>query len=193
MEKYHQWQLVGRLPYLKHGSEGRGERRRSNLTRQRRFQSWVNHTVSHQLVLQAKANKQVIALEDLTGIRERTNQLPRSKQERRLSNSWAFFQFRQFLTYKAIKHGVKLLLVDPKYTSQACHKCLHIHPIRGESYRNGKRFCCGHCGWVGDADLNGSRNISMLGKVVINPPGGSDFSCSLNRDDLGLLKTPTSA
>jgi putative transposase len=141
-------------------------------------------------VVKAKANNQAIALEDLTGIRERTNQLPRTKKERRLSNSWAFFQLRQFLTYKAIKYGVKLLFIAPRYTSQTCHNCHHIHPVRGESYRDGKRFCCGHCGWIGDADLNGSRNIAMLGKVAINPPCGSDYSCSLNRDDSGLLKTP---
>jgi IS605 OrfB family transposase len=146
--------------------------------RERRFQELVNHTISHRLVTRAKLSKQAIALEDLTGIRERTNQLPRSKKERRLSNSWAFYQLRQFLTYKAIKHGVKLVFVDPRYTSQTCHCCNHIHPVRGESYRSGKKFACGHCGWVGDADLNGSRNIAALG-VLVNAPEGSGLSCSL--------------
>lgn len=70
--------------------------------RERRFQAQVNHTVSYRLVQHAKTTNQSIALEDLTGIRERTNQQPRSKTERRRSNSWAFFQLRQFLTYKAV-------------------------------------------------------------------------------------------
>ncbi|MGB7711908.1 MAG: transposase [Microcoleus sp.] len=81
--------------------------------KEKRFQAWVNHTISDRIVTRAKTANKVIALEDLTGIRERTNQQPRSKKERRLSNSWAFFQLRQFLVYKAIKHSVKILFVEP--------------------------------------------------------------------------------
>jgi IS605 OrfB family transposase len=158
--------------------------------KEKRFQELVNHTISHRLITRAYANNQAIALEDLTGIRECTNQLPRSKKERRLSNSWAFYQLRQFLTYKAIKHGVKLVFVNPRYTSQTCHNCYHIHPVRGESYRNGKKFVCGHCGYVGDADYNGAKNIAALG-VLVNAPEGSGLCCSLSSDTSGLLKAPT--
>lgn len=157
--------------------------------KEQRFQKHTNHVISCRLVKQAKKDNLVLSLEDLTGIRERTNQNPRSKDDKRLSNSWAFYQLRQFLTYKAIKEGVKIVFVDPRYTSQMCHNCFHIHPVKGESYRNGKRFKCGHCGWSGDADYNGSCNIAILGKVAINPPCGTGLSCSLNRDNSGLLKT----
>jgi IS605 OrfB family transposase len=160
--------------------------------KERRFQAQVNHTISYRLVQQAKQTNQAIALETLTGIRERTNELPRSKTERRRSNSWAFFQLRAFLGYKAIKFGVKLVLVDPRYTSQTCHHCLHIHPVRGESYRSGKSFRCGHCGWHGDADLNGAKNISALG-LSVDQPRGSWLSCSLSKIAGGLLKAPTIA
>jgi transposase len=125
----------------------------------------------------------------LTGIRERTHELPRSKTERRRSNGWAFFQLRQFLEYKAIKFGVTLVFVDPRYASQTCHHCLHIHPVRGESYRSGKVFRCGHCGWHRDADLNGAKNIAAIGAAV-NQPRGSWLSCSLDKIAGGLLKTP---
>jgi IS605 OrfB family transposase len=145
--------------------------------KEKRFQSHTNHTVSYRLVQQAKRNNQVIALENLTGIRKRTNQLPQSRKNKRLGNSWAFYQLRQYLTYKAVKFGVEIVLVDPRYTSQMCHQCNHIHPVRGESYRNGKRFACGHCLWSGDADYNGSRNIAALG-AAINQPCGSGLSCS---------------
>jgi len=158
--------------------------------KEQRFQSHVNHVISFRLVQRAKLTNQAIALEDLTGIRERTNTMPRSKTERRRSNSWAFYQLRQFLTYKSVKFGVKLILVDPRYTSQTCHNCLHIHPTKGESYRNGKKFACGHCGWVGDADVNGARNIANNG-AVINLPGSSELACSLSDHVLGLLKTPS--
>jgi putative transposase len=139
--------------------------------RERRFQANINHTISHRLVKQAKANGWSIAIEDLTGIREWANQQPRTKTERRRSNSWAFFQLRQFLAYKCIRAGVCLILVNPAYTSQTCHQCKSIHPIKGESYRSGKRFKCGHCGWHGDADLNGAMNISDLGASVMCPRG----------------------
>ncbi|MFS8881857.1 transposase, partial [Synechococcus sp. R55.3] len=111
-------------------------------------------------------------------IRERINQQPRSKAERRRANSWAFYQLRQFLEYKARVAGVSLILVPPAYTSQTCHKCLHIHPDPAQSYRSGKQFKCGHCGWEGDADWNGANVIALLGAAV-NQPRGSSLFCSL--------------
>jgi len=146
--------------------------------KERRFQAWVNHRISKAIVSRAKATNSAIALEDLTGIRERVNQQPRSKTERRRANSWAFYQLRQFLEYKARVAGVSLVLVPPAYTSQTCHKCLHIHPDPAQSYRSGKKFKCGHCGWEGDADLNGANVIALLGAVV-NQPRGSGLFCSL--------------
>ncbi|MBW4488230.1 MAG: transposase [Trichocoleus desertorum ATA4-8-CV12] len=154
--------------------------------RERRFQAWLNHNISKSLVQTAKSKQASIALEDLTGIRERTNQQPRNKTERRRSNSWAFNQLRLFIEYKALGAGVKVVMVNPAYTSQTCHQCLRIHPIQGESYRNGKWFACGHCGWHGDADLNGARNIKTIGLSVIQP-GGSWLSCKMAG---GLLKLP---
>lgn len=146
--------------------------------RERRFQAWVNHRISTRIVETAKSLSACIAIEDLTGIRERTNQQPRNKTERRRSNSWAFYQLRQFLEYKAIRAGVRVWVVPPAYTSQTCHKCLHIHPDLAQSYRNGKQFKCGHCGWEGDADFNGANVIALWGAVV-NQPRGSWLACQL--------------
>ena len=161
--------------------------------RERRFQAWLNHNISRLIILSALGSNSIVAVEDLTGIRERTNQQPRSKTERRRSNSWSFFQLRQFLEYKGIQSGVEVVAVSPRYTSQTCHQCLHIHPDRDKSYRSGKRFKCGHCDWHGDADENGSKMIQFVGAVHVNRLGGSGLFCSLNRDDLGLLKAPTIA
>lgn len=150
--------------------------------RERRYQQWLNHNISKKVVESAQVNNAAIAIEDLTGIRERTNQQPRNKTERRRSNSWAFYQLRLFLEYKAVKAGVDRVAVPPAYTSQTCHACNHI------GLRSDKRFKCGNCGWHGDADLNGAINISKLGAVFVSQPGGSDLACSLNRDDSGLLQ-----
>jgi IS605 OrfB family transposase len=148
--------------------------------RERRYQQWLNHNISKSVVKRAVELSASIAIEDLTGIRERTNEQPRSKTERRRSNSWAFYQLRTFIEYKALGAGVQVIPIPPAYTSQMCHKCLHIHPVKGKSYRSGKTFKCGHCGWHGDADFNGANNIALVG-LSINQPRGTKLSCKLNR------------
>lgn len=124
-----------------------------------RFQRCLNHAISKEIVRDAREANASIALEDLTGIRERTNR-KLSRKRRGLHNSWAFYQLRQFLVYKAALAGVALTLVDPKYTSQTCSCCGE----RGE--RSGKRFACTSCGHVADADVNAARNIARLGLPV---------------------------
>ena len=183
----------------KKASKGRCSSRRSSrrlLRRlsgaEKRFQSWVNHNISRQLVDKAASNGQALVLEDLTGIRDRTNQQWRGKTERRRSNSWAFFQLRTYLIYKSFMAGVDLLLVNPAYTSRTCHKCLHIHPEPDKSDRHGKRFICGNpdCLWKGDADLNGAKNLAALG-LSVNQPGNPNYlCCNLSIDSSGLLKAP---
>lgn len=146
--------------------------------RERRYQQWLNHNISKSVVRRAVELSGSIAIEDLSGIRERTNEQPRNKTERRRSNSWAFYQLRMFIEYKALGAGIRVIPICAAYTSQMCHQCLHIHPVKGKSYRSGKTFKCGHCGWHGDADFNGANNIALLG-LFINPPGGTGLSCKL--------------
>ncbi len=147
--------------------------------REKRYQTWLNHNISKKIIARAIETESIVAIEDLTGIRERTNQQPRNKTERRRANSWAFYQLRQFLEYKGIQKGVEVIAVSPRYTSQTCHQCLHIHPGTGKSYRNGKNFKCGHCGWKGDSDLNGAKVIQILGQSVSLPVTRNPLSCSL--------------
>lgn len=142
--------------------------------KEKRFQKHINHEISRSLVNNAVTSKRSIALEDLTGIRERTNQQPRNKQERRRSNSWSFYQLKEFLTYKCILAGVPLLLVNPAYTSKSCYKCGHI------GNRSGKRFSCvnSDCKNKCDPDYQGAMNIAALGRSI-NSPGGSVLLCRL--------------
>ncbi|MFS8906998.1 zinc ribbon domain-containing protein, partial [Synechococcus sp. OH2] len=150
--------------------------------RERRLQAWVNHCISTRvsgteslaIVARALATHSFIALEDLTGIRERTNQQPRSKTERRRANNWAFSQLRQFVHYKAARAGVKVVLVSPACTWQTCHRCLWL------GQREGKHFRCVNPagGWEGDADFNSANGIALLGAAV-NRPGGPWLACQL--------------
>jgi IS605 OrfB family transposase len=156
--------------------------------RERRFQEWLNHNISKQLVTEAKTSEAALAFEDLTGIRYSLNQKPRSKTERRRTNNWAFYQLRIFVNYKAAIAGVPVVFVPPAYTSQTCSGCRHIHPEKGKSYRNGKKFKCGHCGFEHDsealaslrasADINAAINIAALGGAV-SLPGSPGMACLL--------------
>ena len=169
--------------------------------REKRYQQWLNHNISSSIIREAITTNSIVAIEDLTGIRERTNSKPRNKTERRRSNSWAFYQLRTFLEYKGIIEGVQVVAIPPAYTSQTCYRCLHIHPVQGLSYRSGKNFTCGNCGNQCDADLNGSKMIELWGASVTAPGGkrGAQasptkiLSCELGEDSSGLLKARTIA
>ena len=151
--------------------------------RERRYQAWLNHNISKAIIAEAKEIQSFVALENLTGIRERINQKPRSKTERRRSNNWGFYQLRIFLEYKGIKEGIEVIAINPAYTSQTCNCCRHL------GLRNNKSFKCtnSRCGWIGDADENGSKMIALVG-LSVNQPGGSQLlTCSITE---GLLKAP---
>lgn len=164
----------------------RSSRRRCRELQQRlsgkesRYQRQINHEISKAIVTRAQEIPAKIALEDLTGIREGVNHKSGKSQRRRV-NGWAFYQLREFLTYKSLQAGVPLALVNPAYTSQICHVC-------GEhGIRNGKSFNCPSCNWSGDADFNGANNIALLGHLVVWP-GGSGGLLNINAVLSGLPK-----
>lgn len=84
--------------------------------RERRFQRHINHTISRAIVDTAKQirGRGVVRLEDVSGIRKRTKV---RKNQRRIHHSWAFYQLRQMIHYKAALLGVPVELVNPAYTS----------------------------------------------------------------------------
>jgi putative transposase len=125
--------------------------------RERRHMRALNHVISKQLVDKAHTTHRQIALEDLTGIRQRTTV---RKPHRYCHHSWSFYQLRQYVAYKAQAAGVLLVLVDPADTSKTCHLCGH----RG--HRSGLKFACTRCNVVMDADWNAAMNIAAAGAAV---------------------------
>ena len=128
--------------------------------RERRHMRAINHAISKHLVDKAYTTQRQIALEDLTGIRQRTEV---RKPHRYGHHSWSFYQLRQYVAYKAQAAGVPLVLVDPAYTSKTCHLCGH----RG--YRSGLTFACTRCTVVMDADWNAAMNIPWRTPGRCNP------------------------
>ena len=124
--------------------------------RERRFVRNVNHCISKSLVSTAKGTSRGIALEDLNGIRERINaKRTVAKRQRRVLHTWAFYQLRAFISYKAQMAGVRLVLVNPAYTSQTCSHCGHCDKA---NRRTQAQFVCVACGHACHADLNAAEN-----------------------------------
>ena len=134
-----------------------------------RFVTDTNHKISKQIVTEAQRTGRGIALEELTGIRERARL---RKPQRVALHCWAFAQLGAFITYKAEAAGVPVVFVDPAYTSQECSEpgCGYIDK---KNRRNQAEFVCQKCGISLNADENASTNICVRGEdlwAVISCP-----------------------
>jgi len=119
-----------------------------------RFRKHQNHVISKAIVSTAKGTGRGIAVEELTGIRDR---LPAwGKDARNRLSGWSFGQLVAFLSYKATLAGVPVETVDARYTSQACSECRHCCR---ENRTSQEKFLCVSCGMSMNADKNAALNI----------------------------------
>ncbi|MFC0004470.1 RNA-guided endonuclease InsQ/TnpB family protein [Micromonospora siamensis] len=122
-----------------------------------RFVADTNHRIAKQLVTEAERTGRGIALEDLKGIRDRV----RLRRPQRVTlHSWAFYQLARLITYKAARVGIRVVRVDPSYTSQRCSVCGYT--ARANRSRQ-STFRCMSCGFAEHADVNAARNIAARG------------------------------
>lgn len=128
--------------------------------RESNFRRNTNHIISKRIVEKAKGTLKGIALENLKGIRQRTQF---RKLQRNKMGSWGFDQLKKFIAYKAQQIGVMVKLVDPKYTSQMCSSCKHIE----KSNRLENKFHCKKCDFKLHADYNAALNIMNRAKNVL--------------------------
>jgi IS605 OrfB family transposase len=138
--------------------------------REQRFAKDVNHCLSKSIVQTAQGTSRGIALEDLKHIRERISaKRTVGKRQRRVLHSWAFFQLRAFIAYKAALAGVPVVYVNPAFTSQTCSRCAHRERA---NRRTQARFLCVQCDYACHADLNAAENIrlSALHRAAVIPP-----------------------
>ncbi len=134
--------------------------------RERRFVRDVNHRISKEIV-----NKQynVFAMEKLQSSKMRKKK--NGKKFNTKLGSWSPKQLEEFIKYKSESLGKMVVFVNPKYTSQKCSKC----GFTTKKNRKGNLFSCRNCRFSLNADLNASRNISILGKseytrLFVNQP-----------------------
>lgn len=131
-----------------------------------RFATDVNHTISKQLILQAKRTMRAIALEDLTHIRSRVRA---QRPQRVVLHSWSFFQLRALIQYKARRAGIPTILVDPRNTSRTCPACGHVDR---ENRRSQAVFQCVRCAYAGHADTIAAIMIGR--RAAVSRPYISD-------------------
>ncbi|WP_456394434.1 RNA-guided endonuclease InsQ/TnpB family protein [Thermococcus sp.] len=93
-----------------------------------------------------------LALEDLTEIR---NSIRYSAEMNGRLHRWSFRKLQSIIEYKAKLKGVRVVFVNPAFTSSLC-------PICGEKLSpNGHRVLSCKCGFEADRDVVGSWNIRL--------------------------------
>ena len=127
-----------------------------------KFMRWTNHTISRQIVNSLNEGD-VIVMEDISGIRE-------SASYNKWIHKWAFRQFQNFVEYKASMKGIRVVYVNPAYTSKECNRCHNRDTVRHSGF-----FECKTCGHSLQSDLNGARNIAQhymwnMSMAIVNTP-----------------------
>jgi IS605 OrfB family transposase len=137
---------------------------------ERRFKQTL-HRISNELVTEAREyGCSVIAFEDLTDIRERT--------DASWGHKWAFTRLYEYVEYKAAEYGVGVEQVDPENTSRRCSDCGFTHPDN----RDSEGFECLKCGYENHADYNAAKNIGLryLRRNQTGDGGGASVGIALN-------------
>ena len=123
-------------------------------------QRWMrdqDHKISREIVNYAISNSiGTIKMEKLANIRQtaRTSR----KNEKNL-HTWSFYRLANFIEYKAHLAGIKVVYVDPAYTSQLCPDCGKINHAKDRKYQ------CS-CGYKGHRDIVGAINIINAPAIV---------------------------
>ncbi|MDK2784094.1 MAG: putative transposase, partial [Thermococcaceae archaeon] len=93
-----------------------------------------------------------IALEDLTEIRD---SIRYSAEMNGRLHRWSFRRLQSIIEYKAKLKGIKVVFVNPAFTSSLCPIC------GGKLGPNGHRVLKCRCGFEADRDVVGSWNIRL--------------------------------
>ena len=145
--------ISAKIRSRKPGSRGM---RRARVTRD----EYINHCVNQ---LPWKSIK-LIAVENLKNLKK-GKKPNRSKSFRKAIAPWRYAYVLRRIELKAQENCVLRVEVSPAYTSQTCPNCKH----RATSNRANEKFLCVSCGFSGDADFVGAKNIlaRALGEPMV--------------------------
>ena len=142
---------------LKFSDGGRGRKHKlvklEDFTeKEKNFATRMNHEYSKRIIdVAIKNNCGTINIEDLS-------EFGKDDKNSFVLRNWSYCQLQGFIKYKAKAVGIDVVVVDPRYTSQRCSKCGHIHK---DNRLTQSKFLCLSCGYEDNADFNGAKNISI--------------------------------
>ncbi|MEU0877853.1 transposase [Lentzea sp. NPDC005914] len=158
--RYRRWHARKRAELQARRTKSATRRLRRRSRREHRHATHMNHAIAKKLVAVAQRTGRGIALEDLSGIRDRVR--PRRDQRAALA-SWPFHQLGAFIEYKAKRAGVRVIAVDARFASQMCPGCGHT----ARSNRSSRdHFRCRACGLAGPADHVAGINVRNRARSV---------------------------
>lgn len=116
------------------------------------FRNTANHRYSKYIVEMAKKHGcGTIQMERLEHI----------AKDNLFLKEWTYFDLRSKVEYKAKEAGIRVVLINPAYTSQRCSQCGHIDSVNRPKETKGQAyFQCVKCGYQANADYNASQNIA---------------------------------
>ncbi len=132
--------------------------------RKRRKQQDCLHKASH-LIAHRLAERAVV-IGDLSQrqmvIKKKEDETPKERRKRQIRNrmaynDWGLYSFVQMLTYKCLRFGKELSIIDEHDTTKTCHVCKRKQdmPLWKRTYRCENE----NCGLVMDRDENSAVNI----------------------------------
>ena len=119
----------------------------------------------HKLTLDLIENNDLIVFEEL-----RSKNMMKNHALAQSIADGAWRKTIQVATYKADLYGKQVVTVDPKNTTQKCHKCGHVMGTDGTNKLTlrQREWTCPKCGTFHIRDLNASKNILEKGIAKIS-------------------------
>ena len=140
------------------------------------------HKVTTEIV---KREPSFIVLEDLN-----VTGMMKNKHLSKTIQQQNFYRFRELLTYKAERAGIKLILADRFYpSSKLCSNC---GSVKQDLKLSDRTFKCSSCGLEIDRDLNASLNLCRLGSSTVSSTGinvcGVPYQTGVAKAKQGTMK-----
>lgn len=154
---------------LTQGGHGRKHKTKATEILRGKERNWVqteNHRISREIVnLASRWKVETIQMESLKGF-GKNQEGEVENNYKRLLGRWSYFELQKNIEYKAAMAGIKVLYVNPAYTSQTCHVCGQ----RGNRIERDTFICtnpeCTCYNQAQDADMNAAINIAKSKDVI---------------------------